>query len=176
MLKPYNYTFITTAKDSGYYTFLTKSNIEYRVAFYADYTLEQCVEEGVKLGNVFQISISKTIHGVSPLDASIAETIKSIIAVFFANKEDALIYICDDSDSKGLQRFNTFDRWYKSSSMTGYVTKLNNVIEFDEDDESGITTIHTSLMFHNNNTNIDNIRIAYDNLENVINGDKPDTE
>lgn len=60
--------------------------------------------------------------------------------------------------------------------MTGYVTKLNNVIKFDEDDESGITTIHTSLMFHNNNTNIDNIRIAYDNLENVINGDKPDTE
>lgn len=175
MLEPYNYTFITV-KDSGYYTFLTKSNIEYRVAFYADYTLEQCVEKGVKLGNVFQISVYKVIPGVAPLDGSIAETIKSIIAAFFENEEDALIYICDDSDSKGFQRFNAFERWYNSSSMTGYVTKLNNVIEFNEDDESEMTTIHTSLMFHNNNTNIDNIRIAYDNLENVINGDKPDAE
>lgn len=84
MLKPYNYTFIPI-KDSGYYSFLTKSNIEYRVAFHADYTLEQCVEKGVEIGNVFQISVSKLNTGITKLDSSVGETVKSIIADFFCS-------------------------------------------------------------------------------------------
>lgn len=103
---------------------------------------------------------------------------KVLLLIFFAREEDALIYICDDSDSKALQRFNVFDRWYNNSTMTEYVTKLNNVIEFDiseeEDDESMTTTIRTSLLYHNNNTNKENIYNAYYNMEKVINGDKPD--
>jgi hypothetical protein len=51
------------------------------------------------------------------------------------------------------------------------VTKFNYVIEFS-DEEDGVISIHTSLMFRNDNTTIDIIRIAYDNLKNVINEDK----
>lgn len=66
--------------------------------------------------------------------------------------------------------FLLFDRWYNNSTMTEYIIKLNTIIEFDSDE--GIVKLYTSLMFRSDNDNIQTIRIAYDNMSNVINGDK----
>lgn len=168
MLKQYNYTFNS---DSGYYSFFTKRQIEYRVAFYEDFTLASCVSDNVELGNVYQITIDKISTKPSPFDILVSKTIKNIITSFFESVQDALIYICDDNDKKGLQRFSTFDRWYVKSSMTDYITKLNNVIEFDLDTET--IKLYTSLMFHKENPNCKNIEKAFNNISNTLNGEKP---
>lgn len=168
MLKPYNYTFNS---DSGYYSFFTKRHIEYRIAFYEDFTLASCSNEGIELGNVYQITIDKINSESAPFDILVSETIKKIISAFFESIQDALIYICDDNDKKAFQRFAAFERWYNKSNMTNYITKLNNIIEF----HSGTETIklYTSLMFHKENANLKNIEEAFNNINNTLNGEKP---
>lgn len=168
MLKQYNYTFNS---NSGYYSFITKRQIEYRVAFYEDFTLESCINEDRELGNVYQITIDKIGPEPALYDVMVSKTIKNIVIAFFENIQDALIYICDDNDKKAFQRFSAFNRWYNNSSMTDYITKLNNVIQFDSDNE--IIKLYTSLMFHKDNNNAENIRAAFNNIENALNGEKP---
>ncbi len=168
MLKQYNYTFNS---DSGYYSFFTKRQIEYRVAFYEDFTLASCVGNDIELGNVYQITIDRISSQPEQFDVLISETIKNIIAVFFENIHDALIYICDDNDKKAFQRFSVFDRWYEKSSMTNYIIKLNNIIEFDSDRE--IIKLYTSLMLHKENVNFKVIKDAFNNISNALNGEKP---
>lgn len=168
MLKQYNYTFNS---DSGYYSFFTKRKIEYRIAFYEDFTLASCVSDDIELGNVYQITIDKISVDPAPYDRLVSETIKNIVAAFFENIHDALIYICDDNDKKAFQRFYTFDRWYNNSSMTNYITKLNNIIEFNSDNE--IIKLYTSLIFHKNNSNTKNIQEAFISISKTLNGEKP---
>lgn len=88
-------------------------------------------------------------------DAGVSETIRNIVSTFFIKEEDALIYICDDDDEKGYKRFNAFDRWFNNSPMTEYIIKLDNIVDLDT------YKVHTSLMFHINNTNTQNIKTAY---------------
>ncbi len=168
MSKQYNYIFNS---DSGYYSFFTKRQIEYRVAFYEDFTLASCVSEDVQLGNVYQITIDKISDEAAAFDILVSATIKSILTTFFERVHDALIYICDDDDKKAFQRFSVFDRWYSKSSMTNYITKLNNIIEFDSGSET--IKLYTSLMFHKENANINNIEEAFNNISNTLNGEKP---
>lgn len=168
MLKQYNFTFNS---NSGYYSFFTKRQIEYRVAFYQDFTLESCITEGRELGNIYQITVDKIGTEPALYDVMVSETIKTIVITFFESIKDALIYICDDNDKKAFQRFSTFDRWYNNSLMTDYITKLNNVIEFDSDNET--IKLYTSLMFHKDNSNTENIKTAFNNISNVLNGEKP---
>lgn len=168
MLKQYNYTFNS---DSGYYSFFTKRQIEYRVAFYEDFTLESCIGKDKALGNVYQITIDKIGTEPALYDKMVSETIKNIVIAFFESVQNALIYICDDNDKKAFQRFSAFDRWYNNSSMTDQITKLNNVIKFDSDNET--IKLYTSLMFHKNNSNIENIQIAFNNIRYALNGEKP---
>lgn len=167
MLEPYNYTF---DPDTNYYTFITKNNIEYKVAFFQDFMLESCTTADIKLGNVFQITVEKSTDKPSGLDACVSETIRAIVVAFFQNVDNALIYICDDDDEKGQVRFNAFERWYLNSTMTDCITKINNVVEIELDDDS-ILKIHTSIMFHNNNTNSENIKITYNSISQFFTGD-----
>jgi hypothetical protein len=166
--KQYNYTFNS---DSRYYSFFTKRQIEYRVAFYEDFTLASCVSEDIKLGNVYQITIDKISDQPAQFDILVSETIKKILTTFFESIDDALIYICDDDDKKAFQRFSLFDRWYNKSSMTNYIIKLNNIIEFDSGSET--IKLYTSLMFHKENININNIEEAFNTISNALNGEKP---
>lgn len=55
--------------------------------------------------------------------------------------------------------------------MTNYITKLDNIIEFDSDTET--IKLYTSLMFHKENTNFKTITEAFNNISNVLNGEKP---
>lgn len=160
MLEPYNYTF---DPDLGYYTFLTKDDIEYKIAFFEDFMLDSCSDNKLEIGPVYQITVEKISDKTERLDARVSETVRDIISAFFLNEEQSLIYICDNDDVKGYKRFNAFERWFKNSNMTGYITKLDNIVEIDE------ITIHTSLMFHNNNTNTANIKIAYEGISGFLN-------
>lgn len=103
-------------------------------------------------------------------DGCIATTIKDIVRVFFKKSENSMIYICDDSDKKARTRFNTFERWYLSSTMTDYITKVDNVIKFNSNDE--VHTLYTSLLFHNENTNINTILEIYNTIEKILTEDK----
>lgn len=50
-----------------------------------------------------------------PYDRRIEITIVAIISVFLSEKENSVIYICDDSDNRHHIRKRKFDGWFKKN-------------------------------------------------------------
>lgn len=166
MANPYNYSF---SEFSNTYNFITKNDIEYKIAFIVDETFSAV--SGLEVPNVYQMIIEKVNNDVSErFDSSVASTIKNIIALFFENSENSMIYICDNSDERAKTRFNTFERWYWNSSMTDSIAKVDNVINCDSNGK--VQTLYTSLLFHKNNSNKETILEIYHTIEKILNEDK----
>jgi len=157
----YNYIF---NKATSSYDFTTKNNIEYKIVFIVDETLDVASE--LHIENIYQIVIEKITDEVEPFDALVSKTIADIITAFFANVENALIYVCSENDEKAESRFNVFSRWYKNSSLES-VTKVDNIINCES--EGDIFIIYTSILYHNENSNVKNILEAYHKIEKILN-------
>ena len=161
MLNQYNYTF---NKATSTYNFTTKNDIEYKIVFIIDETLDVVSE--VHIENIYQIVIEKITAKIEPFDVLVSKTIQNIITAFFENIQNSLIYVCSENDKKAKKRFNVFNRWYNNSTLES-ITKVDNIINCESE---GITyTIYTSLLYHKENPNIDNILLAYHKIESVLN-------
>lgn len=147
------------------YNFTTKNNINYKVAFIIDETLNSV--SGVTFENIYQVIIEKVSDTVEPFDSAVAKTIDYIIISFFKNTQNSLIYICSQAEEKAEIRFNVFNRWYLNSTYKEFVTKIDNVINLEFNGEKFL--LYTSLMYHNNNPNIEDILSAYNKIEEVLN-------
>lgn len=158
----YNYTFNESANT---YTFSTKNNIEYKIVFIVDETLDFASD--IPIPNVFQIIIEKVTDDIEPFDSLVSKTIENIVATFFVDVKNSLIFICSQDEERAETRFNVFDRWYKNSTLKS-VKKADNIMRF----ESGGNTyiIYSSLLYHDENSNIEFILSAYENIERVVNG------
>ncbi len=165
MPNPYNYNF---EEGSNIYKFITKNSIEYRIAFIVDETFSAV--SGIAIENVYQMIIEKVTDNIEGFDSSVSLTIKNIVKRFFDNSENSMIYICDDSDKKAISRFNTFERWYWSSEMTDYITKVDNIIKCNSANED--YTLYTSLLYHKNNSNRETILEVYSTIEEILNSEK----
>lgn len=161
MPNQYNYTF---NEATSTYNFTTKNNIEYKIVFIVDETLDIASE--VHIENIYQIIIEKITDKIEPLDVSVSKTIENIITAFFANVQNSLIYVCSENDEKAETRFNAFNRWYKNSTLES-VTKVDNIINCES--EGDTYTIYTSLLYHNQNPNVEYVLEAYQKIENILN-------
>jgi hypothetical protein len=99
----YNYTF---NEVTGTYNFTTKNDIEYKVVFIIDETLDSVSENPIE--NVYQVIIEKVSDAIEPLDSAVGRTIDDIIKSFFENAQNSLIYICSEVEEKAEIRFNVF--------------------------------------------------------------------
>ena len=161
MPNPYNYFFDEVTST---YSFTTKNDIEYKIVFIVDETLDIASE--IHIENIYQIVIEKITDGIEPLDILVSKTIQNIITAFFENIKNSLIYVCSEDDEKAETRFNVFNRWYNKSTIES-VTKVDNIINCES--EGNIYTIYTSLLYHNENPNVDYILEAYHKIENILN-------
>lgn len=161
----YNFTFV---KGSKTYFFTTKNAIEYRVAFVVDETFSSV--SGSEIPNVYQMVIDKVTNSIEQFDSSVAATIKNIVKIFFENSENAMIFFCDDSDKKAISRFNTFERWYWNSGLTDIISKADNIINCNTENQEFI--LFTSLLYHKNNPNIQTLLQVYKTIEEVLNSEK----
>ena len=162
MLNLYNYTFNEVTST---YNFTTKNNIEYKVVFIIDETLDSVSEDTIE--NVYQVIIEKVSDTIEPFDSAVARTIDDIIKSFFENAQNSLIYICSEDEEKAEIRFNVFDRWYLNSTFNEFVTKIDNVINCEANGE--VYLLYTSLLYHNDNPNIEYVLTAYNSIEEVLN-------
>ena len=165
MPNPYKYQFELA---SNIYKFTTKNSVEYRIAFVIDETFSAI--SGIEINNIYQIIIERVTDGAERFDSLVSLTIKNIVQEFFQNSENSMIYICDDSDNKGITRFNTFERWYWSSQMSEYIVKVDNIIKCNS--ENQIFTLYTSLLFHKNNINKKTILEVYNAIEEILNNNQ----
>lgn len=161
MPNQYNYTF---NQATSTYNFTTKNDIEYKIVFIIDETLDVASE--VHIENIYQIIIEKITAKIEPFDVLVSKTIENIITIFFANVQNSLIYVCSENDEKAETRFNVFNRWYINSTLES-ITKVDNIINCES--EGNIYTIYTSLLYHSENPNVDNILEAYHKIENILN-------
>lgn len=150
---------------TGTYNFTTKNDIEYKVVFIIDETLDSVSENTIE--NVYQVIIDKVSDSIEPLDSAVGRTIDDIIKSFFENVENSLIYICSEDQEKAEIRFNVFDRWYLNSTFNEFVTKIDNVINCEANGETYL--LYTSLLYRNDNPNIKYVLAAYNSIEEVLN-------
>lgn len=141
----YNYSFDQATNS---YIFITKQNIIYRVAFIVDETLNTITNSN-DFDRLYQIVIEKISEELDAFDARVAKTIDHLISDFFSIEINALIYVCTDTDDKGIIRFKVFDRWYKQSSTRVQVGKIDSIISYSLHGKT--EEIHSSLLYHNAN-------------------------
>lgn len=157
----YNYTF---NEATSTYKFTTKNNIEYKIVFIVDETLN--IASDIPIENIYQIIIEKINDNIEPFDNLVSKTIEDIVTAFFVNVQNSLIYVCSENDEKAETRFKVFNRWYKNSTLES-VTKIDNIINCES--EGDTYSIYTSLLYHNENPNIEYILKAYESMENILN-------
>jgi hypothetical protein len=173
-LQPYSYT--TNKPD--YYTFTSSSGCEYDCYFY-DFSSAFYLYPNLA-SNVFGFNLElkfKPEHlDKVPLDKQIAPTITTIIKTFLSEKENVVVYICDNSDKREYARFHKFYHWFKDYN-DGSIVQLRGVIH------AGNTNILNALLIHKDNPQLNDFIEAFeiitgqftkpddDELQNILNDD-----
>ena len=102
-----------------------------------------------------------------PLDKRIAATVTNIIKAFLHEKENVVVYICDNSDNREKARFHKFYHWFKEYN-DGSIVQLRGVIR------AGNINILNALLIHKNNPQLNDFIEAYEIITGIFT--KPDDE
>jgi hypothetical protein len=102
-----------------------------------------------------------------PLDKRIAATVTNILKAFLNEKENTVVYICDNSDRREKARFHKFYHWFKQFN-DGSIVQLRGVIR------AGNTNILNALLIHKDNPQLNDFIEAYEILSGIYT--KPDDE
>lgn len=162
MPNPYNFNFDEIAHS---YIFTTNNGIEYKVAFILDNTFSSV--SNIEIEDVYQVIIEKTTEIKEPLDRNVSATISEILSIFFKNKKNTILYICDDLDDRAQIRFRKFNIWYAESDLTDIIMKIDNV--FVNENIAGSAKVFSSLLIHNENQNKETILSIYHSIEQILN-------
>ncbi len=162
----YNYSFDQATNS---YIFITKKNIIYRVAFIVDETLNT-ITDSKQFDGVYQIIIEKVTEEIDAFDARVAKTIDHLISDFFSIEINALIYVCTDTDDKGIVRFKVFDRWYRQSTTRTQIGKIDTVISYSLHGKT--EEIHSSLLYHHANPRKGKFVKAYQKIKEMLDEEK----
>ena len=90
--------------DDGTFSFVTDNNVEIFVGFEQDDIL--------RVGTIYQLSISNPKGRRSPRDLKVRETILLIVEEFFKQNQSALLYICATGDGLQKTRNRLFQYWF----------------------------------------------------------------
>lgn len=117
-------------QDDRYY-FRTDHDIVYMVSFDE--------EEAFQVDEAYWFNLSNTSNKKSPRDHKIRETIFVLLADFFAENPDILLYICDTANEQQAQRDRLFLSWFNRYGKERFSILTANVS--DEGEENYIAMI-----------------------------------
>ena len=115
--------------------------------------------------NVYTFNLEQEENKPHPVDLRIASTVFSILKRFFENKENGVLYICDTSDGRGLNRKHLFDKWFR-------LFNDGNALKFDAQAQTPDYLITASIILLKQNHNI--TRLVRDFYALVANGMLPE--
>jgi hypothetical protein len=171
-LQPYNYILLSP----DYYTFTTSAGAEYHCYFY---TAEEIFSDYPSLSKKafgFNLVLKSNESLPKSLDKRIAATVTTILKAFLHEKENAVVYICDNSDNREKARFHKFINWFKLYN-DGSIVQLKGVVR------AGNINILNALLIHKDNPLLNDFIEAYeiltgfytkpddDELNNILNDD-----
>lgn len=162
-MQPYNYILL----KPDYYSFTTDAGTEYHCYFY---TIEEVFSDYPSLAKkafAFNLTVKDNLSFQKGLDKRIAATVTSILKVFLREKENAVVYICDNSDNREKARFHKFYHWFKEYN-DGSIIQLRGVIR------AGNTNILNALLIHKDNPQINDFIEAFEIITGIFT--KPDDD
>ena len=162
-LQPYNYT----THKPDYYTFTSSIGCEYDCYFY-DFSSAFYLYPDLA-PRVFGFNLELKFKPESldkiPLDKRIAVT--DILKAFLNEKENVVVYICDNSDNREKARFHKFYHWFKQFN-DGSIVQLRGVIH------AGNTNILNALLIHKDNPQLNDFIDAFEIITGIYT--KPDDD
>ena len=159
-----------------FYTFVTSIGCEYHCYFFEfSSPFSEYPELAPKVFgfNLELKSRPDTLQNI-PLDKRIASTVSTILNAFLHEKENAVVYICDNSDNREKARYHKFTNWFKTYN-DGSIIQLKRVVHV------GNTDILNALLIHKENPLLNDFIEAYeiltgsyskpddDELQNILN-------
>jgi hypothetical protein len=154
---PLHYSYERSGEEGSIYSFTTNKGISYMIAFTEDEHLNML--SGEVINNVYSLSIIRDECDKPGTDPLIQETINIIVRDFFSQTNRCVLFICDDSDNKHVSRYKTFCKWYQESEYKNEINKFDNLIP--EEDK----LIYTSIMFHHEFPNREQVLELFSNIE-----------
>ena len=117
----------------------------------------------------FNLELKSRPEGLDkiPLDKRIAVTVTDILKAFLNEKENVVVYICDNSDSREKARFHKFYHWFKQFN-DGSIVQLRGVIH------AGNTNILNALLIHKDNPQLNDFIDAFEIITGIYT--KPDDD
>lgn len=120
-------------KDLLYY-FTTDSGVIYTAYFLVNNDIP----------NGYEFCFDCEERNVKYYDEKIKNTICNILLSFFTDKENAIIYVCSNSDKKALPRKRLFNKWFDEINDM-------NIIHLERDLTTNYYDIHASLLIVKDN-------------------------
>lgn len=148
------YKFITV-KDN-YYEFTTTAGTKYACYFlsYASYFNEY---KDIA-NNMYAFNLDVLVKGrTTVIDPRIGYTLVQIIKTFLNGLTNAVIYVCDASDSKELLRKRKFDVWFRQYD-DGTIIKIDGHIAIENFE------IYNAILIHKDNPKKNRFIEAFNDL------------
>jgi Family of unknown function (DUF6169) len=151
------------------YSFTTSAGCIYHCYFFDSSTaFSDYPELAPKVfGFNLELSFKPEELNIVPPDKRIAATVTTILKAFLHEKENAVVYVCDNSDNREKARFHKFTNWFKIYN-DGSIIQLKRVIR------AGNTNILNALLIHIDNPLLNDFIEAYEILTGSYT--KPDDE
>lgn len=127
---------ISKLNFEGSYGFMTDHGIEYVITFMLDYSLESDF--------VYQFVITNFKHPHSQKDSNVRVTIIELLRNFFELNNNTIIYFCDTSDNRQMQRDRLFKRWIDSAEHTEGMLTVDGKIKDENGNENFVTLLSRS--------------------------------
>ncbi|MBX9784922.1 MAG: hypothetical protein K2X48_16650 [Chitinophagaceae bacterium] len=141
-MQPYKFSIV----KKNYFEFTTTAGISYACFFisYADY-FKDFKEVADSIYSVNLEVLGKNKHNVA-LDERTGLTIVEILKSFLSKLEEAVVYVCDNSDGRELLRKRKFDIWFRKYD-DGTIIKVDGHIVIPNFD------IYNAILIHKDNPN-----------------------
>jgi hypothetical protein len=144
--------------DKGY-EFTTDSGVDYEVYFFKSNYFSLVPEITVPILELQLGPIGSLPIGRSLLDSRIGDTVVSLVQGTLRDGENAIIYICDNTDSREEKRMKKFNRWYDRFNEGDIIMVAGEI-------DAGDYTVFSSLLIHNQNSQLAIVISAFEELNN----------
>ena len=152
------YDFISFKDENNTYAFVTDQMVVYEVKFKASNYIFSEYSSKIQNTYEFVIEVAENPSLKQPsLDERIPSTISLIFQDFFTLKETVVVYICDDSDSRGRARNRKFNQWFEQYNPLTFM-KLDFAFGTAED------KYFTTLIMRLDNPNMAEIVTSFQSL------------
>ena len=151
---PYKFT---TVKDN-YYEFTTTAGTKYACYFLS---YENYFNDYKEISNhIYAFNLEVLTKGETiAIDPRIGKTLVQIITIFLNSLTNAVVYVCDASDSKEVFRKRKFDTWFRQYD-DGTIIKIDGYISFENFE------IFNAILIHKDNPKKNRFIEAFNDLNN----------